>query len=228
MAHRELVGTSIMDLRRAFKEVWRSLDRLLKVDVDMEGRRIVNSKDGQLGNDLATISQIRELLLAPRTIRELRKALGLGLPAVAEESCRVYHNANQTITTATLTALAFNSERWDPIGMHDVATNNSRIVALEGGIYLFGGSVSFDDHATGSRGLGLRRNGTTYVAFHKQPTVAAANIETRLSIASIVQMVAGDYMELVVIQRSGGNLDVLASTEYSPEFYAMKLTEGLL
>jgi hypothetical protein len=47
------------------------------------------------------------------------------MPAV-----RVYHNTTQSVSTATHTALAFNSERFDTAGgaastQHDTVTNNS-------------------------------------------------------------------------------------------------------
>src|SRR5919108_3473294 len=65
-----------------------------------------------------------------------------------QPSVRVFHNATQSITTATETALAFNSERWDTAfgsasTQHDTATNNSRLTAQYAGKYLVVGHVGF-------------------------------------------------------------------------------------
>ena len=59
---------------------------------------------------------------------------------------RVFHNASQSITNSTLTALAFNSERFDQAGgvastMHDTVTNNSRLTAIYAGVYMIGGTI---------------------------------------------------------------------------------------
>jgi hypothetical protein len=64
--------------------------------------------------------------------------------------CHVYHNADQTITNATLTAINFNSERFDTDAFHDNSTNNTRLTipSGKGGKYVAGASIRVD---TGSR-----------------------------------------------------------------------------
>src|SRR5262245_42130802 len=82
---------------------------------------------------------------------------------------RVFHNANQSIATSTITALAFNSERFDQAGnaadtMHDTVTNNSRLTCRYAGIYAIYASIEWAGNAAGQRNLQFRVNGTTLIA----------------------------------------------------------------
>lgn len=139
------------------------------------------------------------------------------MPAV-----RVFHNANQSITTATLTALAFNSERYDTVGgvasnQHDTVTNNSRLTCRYAGIYDISASVEFAANATGERDVRIRLNGTTYIGFQREPT-NTASFSTIVNCTTDYQLAVNDYVECVVFQESGGALNVVASSNWSPEF----------
>src|SRR5262245_13632341 len=84
---------------------------------------------------------------------------------------RVFHNANQAIVTATVTALAFNSERIDQAGnaadtQHDTVTNNSRLTCKYAGVYDIGACIAWEVVAAGTyRQIGIRLNGTTIIAY---------------------------------------------------------------
>lgn len=47
----------------------------------------------------------------------------------------------------------------------------------------------------------------------------AAN-DHAVTVSTVYQLAAGDYVELMGLQASGGSLNMLASSAYSPEFYA--------
>lgn len=135
---------------------------------------------------------------------------------------RVYHNANQSITTATLTALAFNSERYDQAGnaadtQHDTSTNNSRLTCKYAGVYSIKGCAEFAANATGQRQVRIRLNGSSYIALENDPTSSGTN-GTVLAVSADYSLAVNDYVELVVFQDSGGNLNVTATGNYSPEF----------
>lgn len=135
--------------------------------------------------------------------------------------CRVYNNATQSLTTATLTALTFNSERVDVGGMHSTSVNTSRITVPtgEGGWYDFGGNVEFAANVTGDRRAYLRVNGTTYVAVAATPALVGGSTSF-LNVTCKYQLAAGDYIELVAFQNSGGALNSAVSGNYAPEFWA--------
>ncbi len=135
--------------------------------------------------------------------------------------CRVYHNAAQSINDATWTALAFNSERFDNDGIHDPATNNSRLTCVTAGVYLIVGMVQFASNNTGFRGVGIRRGGTQYIAVQTQ--TATQNNVHQFSISAIYDMAATNYVELMVYQNSGGSLNVDTVDAVSAEFGMVRI-----
>lgn len=112
----------------------------------------------------------------------------------------------QSIATATATAVNFDVETFDT-GFHDNVTNNSRITIPTGvdKVILFAG-VRFATNATGVRSLQIRKNGTDFVASHRQDATGSGR--TDLTISTIQNVSATDYFEVIVEQDSGGNLDI--------------------
>lgn len=135
--------------------------------------------------------------------------------------CRVYNSANISHTTSgTLQALTFDSERYDTGGCHSTSSNTSRITVPSGagGKWKIGGHILFASNATGYRQIAIRVNGSTYIASDVRPT--ASGIDLALSITTEYSASAGDYFELMANQTSGGALNVLVASAYSPEFWA--------
>jgi hypothetical protein len=139
-------------------------------------------------------------------------------------SCRVYNSVNISIANNTDTALTFDSERWDSELMHSVSSNQGRITIVTPGKYLVIAQV---DWATGTgtnpRKVWIRKNGTTVVGQGLQPNESSGGVATQ-NVVTLVNLVAGDYLEVLVRQTSGGALNVLASADFSPEFMAMKVS----
>ena len=132
--------------------------------------------------------------------------------------CRVYHDASQTISDDTLTALAFNQETFDTSSMHDTSTNNSRLVATPAGVYFVWGDVRFAANASGERQILIRVNGSTLVSNYAD---AANDISGKAHIqttSTLVKLAEDDYVELCVQQTSGGSLSVNSNALYSPQF----------
>jgi hypothetical protein len=135
---------------------------------------------------------------------------------------RVYHNAAQAITTATITYLNFNSERYDVGNLHDTVTNNSRLTAPVSGKYVITTSIFYASNATGVRYLAIEHNGTLTIAFDTRGAVSGDI--TGITISTIYNLSAGDYVRVWVYQNSGGNLNVSSTGNSSPEF-AMALVQ---
>lgn len=137
--------------------------------------------------------------------------------------CRLSHNAAQTLTTSTLTVVAFNTEQFDaaaPNAMHDTVTNNSRITVPTGGAgwYMLQANAEFAANATGFRQIQIRHNGATVIASVIYP--AAAVGATRMNVSTMYRMNVGDYAEVQVQQTSGGNLNLTTNSDISPSFSA--------
>lgn len=140
-----------------------------------------------------------------------------GLFLHSPPACRVYHNADQSVPNATDTPLAFNQERCDTDGMHNTITNSSRITFNTAGVYVVTGHVRYAPNATGVRQAIIRKNGSTLIAVSQFAT-PFTRAGTNVFVSTIYKFAEDDYVELVCNQSSGGNLNVTASAEYSPEF----------
>lgn len=140
---------------------------------------------------------------------------------------RVYHNAAQSLTTAALTTLAFNSERFDQAAgvastQHDVITNSSRLTCRVTGVYQISACIQFAANATGIRQLNIQLGGTTVIAAEIVP--AAGTGPTIVSVSTLYSLTATtDYVEVIASQTSGGNLNVDTSANYSPEFMMVRV-----
>lgn len=134
---------------------------------------------------------------------------------------RAYNSANLSIPHNTSTNLTFNSERYDtdPNGeIHSTASNTGRLTCRTAGKYLLAATVAFDANATGVRSISLLLNGASFIAQVQLPS-AGSTFATSLSIATLYDLAAGDYVEVAAFQTSGGALNVLVgSTPFSPEF----------
>lgn len=135
------------------------------------------------------------------------------------KDCRVYNSAAITIATATLTAVTFNSERYDTDAIHSTTVNTNRLTCVTAGKYLISADMEFAPNATGTyRKLAIRLNGTTIISLAAISPIASGADASHLSISTIYSLVVGDYVEMMVKQDSGGNLDVSSSPNSSPEF----------
>ena len=152
-------------------------------------------------------------------------SLGTGELSHSIPAARVTRSSAQSIPDSLNTNLAFDQERYDTAGMHDNATNNSRLTAPATGIYAVTAQFTWGGSAgTGSRFGGLMRNGSTLIARSLQvPGDDDENMTTQ------VRLAAGDYVEVVVLQTSGSSLTVAANgmaQQVTPEFSMTWLAPG--
>lgn len=140
---------------------------------------------------------------------------------VGDHGAQAYHDANQSIANATDIVLALNQERKDTDGYHDTVTNNSRmtIPTGQGGSYIIDGGVRWDFNNTGQRLAAILLNGVVI----KGISYAPASNNSHISITTLYDLAAGDYVELRVFQDSGGALNVTASGNLSPEFRVQRI-----
>jgi hypothetical protein len=129
---------------------------------------------------------------------------------------RAYNSANISINDSTLTALTFDSERYDTDTMHSTVTGTGKLTATTAGTYHIIGQVRFATSAVGVRQISIRLNGTTTLAF-KGMSAASASVHGDI-VETDYQFNATDYVELIVYQTSGGALNVDVAANYSPEF----------
>lgn len=137
---------------------------------------------------------------------------------------RVYNSGNLTIPTATPTALTFDSEREDAYGFHSTVSNTSRLTIPTGlnGLYILLANCEFDNHVDGDRQIRLVISGGTEVGrTARWPKTGVYN--TMYIAAALYWLTAGQYAEAQVYQNRGGDLDVMAVGNYSPEFCILRV-----
>lgn len=122
--------------------------------------------------------------------------------------CQVFRDSRQIIPNNILTAIEFDEEKYDTDGMHSAGAK-TRITFNTAGVYLVTLSCTWQPNATGYRFAQIRKNGVDIIAFDsrdRQESIAAVghNLACQESFA------ASDYIETMVRQNSGGNLQILA------------------
>ena len=157
----------------------------------------------------------------------------LGADAAVEdtmlEGCRVYNNANISISDSTITALTFNTERYDDNTIHDTSTNPARLTCKTAGKYLIAGNVEFAANQVGYRRLYIRHypiggGGPIDIAVVSDVAVDAAVGPLRFAVATVYALAVGDYVTLAVYQSSSGALNVSVQANYSPEFMMQRIS----
>jgi len=142
--------------------------------------------------------------------------VGAGIGALARST------AAQTLSDATWTAVALpTSEDFDTDGFHDLSTNNSRmtIPAGLGGKYLCRGGVVHNQTNAGARYVALRKNGTVVTSISAK---ADQLVHHSIEVVEVLNLAAGDYVEVYAYQDSGGNNDLLSGSSLS----IMRLDSG--
>jgi hypothetical protein len=120
-----------------------------------------------------------------------------------------YRGSDKTIANGTLTAVDYNNETFDTDGFHDTVTNTTRLTIPtgKGGKYLFYAKVRWANSATGARFGQFKINNTSsYNALRCIGQLSGDS--TIFTYSDIYSLSAGDYVEHIVYQSSGGNLNL--------------------
>ncbi|MCI0638475.1 MAG: hypothetical protein L0Y72_14175 [Gemmataceae bacterium] len=130
----------------------------------------------------------------------------------------LHHNIDQSINDSTWTTLAFNAEPYDTDSYHDNSTNNSRLTIASGLGLKFNifGNVLFNGNSTGIRAIRIAIDGGGQIYAKTVPAVVSPNGTTVDFFFGTVS-IANHYIELQVLQTSGGALNVITGNN-TPQF----------
>jgi len=142
--------------------------------------------------------------------------------AQKDTSARVRHSVNVSIANNTVVVLPFDTELFDTDTLHDVSVNNSRLTVNTAGKYLFGAIINWASNTTGFRVVNLRVNGTAGVG-PSRVAVNAGSPEPVQIPNTVSELAANDFIEVIVLQNSGGALNVLKDTDGSLHFWIVRL-----
>jgi hypothetical protein len=118
----------------------------------------------------------------------------------------VYSTAAQNVGTSGVAFMhVFDTVEYDTEGMWGRGGSTTRITCITTGIYLVTASITWAANATGYRICALLKNGTVQYAGSLIP-VSSGTFGTWQTIAWPITMNAGDYVENLIQQASGGAL----------------------
>jgi len=124
---------------------------------------------------------------------------------LAKHACCVYNSADHTLGNASATDLTWDTEEYDIGGLHEGVTNPSRITIVKSGVYQVSAQVGFDANATGSRRIYLKVDAATIAEFGDARPSSGQKCYP--CIQRILNLSAGNYVEVAAFQDSGGDLN---------------------
>lgn len=144
--------------------------------------------------------------------------------AELDKSARVYNSGNLAVASGDATTLTFNTERWDTDTIHSTSSNTGRLTATTAGKYQITGMVEWAQSGDiGLRRLQIQLNGATIIATQDCENRPPGDTTVACSITTHYNLSATDYVELIATQRAASSLNVLATSNYSPEFAMVKV-----
>jgi hypothetical protein len=124
--------------------------------------------------------------------------------------CRVINTGTQTMIDSTITALVFNAEVNDTDGGW-AAGSPGYLYAQRDGYYLAGGSWSMVHSSSCRMWIAIRVSGSAYVGVGEIRSTANAYSVVHVA-TGMFWMAAGDYIQVLGLQDSGGSRTVEAAS----------------
>lgn len=137
------------------------------------------------------------------------------------EGARAYHDASISIPNTTWTVLPLNSERYDTDSIHNLVIANQRLTCKTPGKYDISATVFFDTNNVGDRRLEIIYNNITPIAGIGLKAITAGY--TGCAFSTVYNLALNDYLHVRVYQSSGGALNVISASAYSPEFAMQRI-----
>lgn len=153
---------------------------------------------------------------ATYTFRHIDDSYGWTVEYDAVDRCAITKSADQTISNATWTAIAFDQEKYDTNVMHDNVTNNTRITIKTAGDYRINYHVKHDAMDKTLYETRIKKNGSTIidgtcdVGFGSKD----ASVGTLGDHSYLIPFAVNDYIELEFYHDEGTTQDVLSSNTF--------------
>lgn len=141
----------------------------------------------------------------------------------ANPYARVSRTSTLSVSSGVSTTVTWQTEDYDTARMVNLAAAADRITITRAGLYHVAGNVIFASSGTGIRNLVLLRNGVSYLEENQVDAVSAGGFQTPLKVTTDVVLGAGDYVQLVAVQNSGGALNIGQSGSRHPALTARYL-----
>lgn len=153
----------------------------------------------------------------PTNGRLIYAAYDVGSSSTAFSGAYLYNSGSQSITTATNTAVTWDTEQFDTDSYHSTSSNTERLIAPGNGIYEVGSCVIFDSNSTGVRQVALLYTGGLSLVqkdTYLNTLAVTGGFGTALTISRTLRLQSAEYVTVSVHQTSGGNLNISAHSAW--------------
>ena len=133
--------------------------------------------------------------------------------AIFPPAAHIYNADAISTSNGSLRLLGFDSERYDTDEMHSTSSNTARFTIKVAGIYTISANTEWAASPTSGL-IRIRLNGSTVIAASR---IILADYRI-MNVTVDYPLVVGDYVEVQVLQNSGGGLNINATGNYSPTF----------
>jgi hypothetical protein len=181
----------------------------MATEITAAGDIIVGTGSGTFDNlPIGTTNQVltADTTVSPYKVKWATPASG-GSTFVGASA---WMNSTVAIANATNTFVALADESFDTNSIHSNVTNNSRMTIPTGyaGKWLINGSILWQA-GSGQRSIGLYKNGGYYGLWDMTPNSSGTQTQT---MSVVLSLAVGDYIEMMVYQGSGGNLNLYGNS----------------
>lgn len=137
----------------------------------------------------------------------------------------VTNSAPLSLANATWTLITWDTETFDPSGLHSTVTNKGRINVPVTGKYFAVFQVAFNASGAGDRFVSIEKNGNGVESGAgatrlgvMQPGAPSATFQGFFPLIWFGSLTAGDYIEAFAYQSSGGALNFAHGALWEPYF----------
>ena len=178
-----------------------------------------NALELQIPRAVASESDlISQANLLDRIVKRVGTLERVDAATVKTYYARVYSAVNIATADGVPLTLTFDTVRKDTGRFYVVATP-TYLTFHTAGFYLVGATVRFASSAVGQRALAIRLNGANSIAV--QYWDANAALPHDVSVSTGWYFNVEDHVEMLVVQSSGGALNVLTTASFSPEMWCV-------
>lgn len=144
--------------------------------------------------------------------------VGASGSSIFERDWAYQRQTDQTIPDSANTAVEFTASFLiDNGGYFSIGDPTKFTVPADGvsaGNYGVSATVRWSGDATGIRFIGIRKNGTDFFAEAQLDSPGTSDLI--MNCFGMVALAEGDYVELIVEQETGGDLDIISANFFAP------------
>jgi len=182
-----------------------------------------NQVDPATGTTL-TLGTSGDTITIPSGVTIANSGTATGFGGDNTPSFGAYLNANTSISSGSLTKLTINGEYWDTDNAFDSSSNyRFTVPSGEAGKYFFYAIMRMDSGSSFESGIWFQKNGSRIAKKRVKTGTSATNVD----LSHIIDLSAGDYIEIYVYQDQGGSVSVNGDTngtdEDTAKFFGYKL-----